>query len=406
MKKKILTWLIVAALAFGALYLFYLKPRIKARRLEYTFTRLMEGDIEASISSTGTLEAINTIQVGTQISGTISKIYVDYNDQVKAGQLLAEIDTRLLRASLSNAHANVAVLRTKLGQAEEEFKRNVILFEKKVITEKEYKDSKYAYEQMLGNRNAAEASLKSAEVNLGYAYIRSPIAGTVTERSVEEGQTVAASFATPTLFIIAENLSNMQILADVDESDIGYISEGMAVRFTVQTYPDKSFFGKVSQVRLQPVRINNVVNYKVVVQVSNREGLLLPGMTASLDFISEGASGVLLVNNSALRFRPNEVMLRQIKPMLISKAASLPDSLETSFLKTIENEESFLNGGFRRVLPGKIGGIFYEADNKLAFEFVELGITTGLQSEVKSFLTGTSLPPGTPLINGIQSPEK
>ncbi len=396
-----------AIAGLAVIYLLFVRPRIRAQKLEYTYTEIQRGDLESTVSSTGSLEAINTIQVGTQISGTISKIYADYNDKVSAGELLAQIDTRLLSSAVTNASANVSVLQARLNQAEDEYRRNTVLFEKKVITEKEFKDSKYAYEQAFSNKNAAFASLKSAEVTLGYAYIRSPISGTVTERSVEEGQTVAASFATPTLFIIAENLTNMQILADVDESDIGYISKGMKVRFTVQTYPENKFYGTVSQIRLEPVRINNVVNYKVVVQVSNKEGLLLPGMTASLEFIAGAVTDVLLINNSALRFRPNEIMLGQVKPALVAKAASLPDSIRDRFLAAVNNEESFVNGSFRRALPSKVTGIFYEsAEKKLGFDFIQLGITTGLQSEIKTFLTGGTLPAGTRIINGIKSKDK
>jgi HlyD family secretion protein len=397
--------LIVTAAA--VVFFVFIKPKLAARKIEYTFVTLKKGLIESTISSTGTLEAINTLQVGTQISGTISKIYADYNDRVKAGQLLAEIDIRLLNAALMNAQANLSVVSTRLKQAEEEFKRNRNLFEKKVITEKEFKDTQYNYEQTLSNKRAAEASVKSADVNLGYAYIKSPIAGTITERNIEEGQTVAASFATPTLFVIAEDLSKMQILANVDESDIGYIEEGMKVRFTVQTYPDKKFFGAVTQIRLQPVNINNVVNYKVVIGVSNEQGLLLPGMTASLDFISESSEDALLINNSALRFHPNELMLKKIKPVLVLKAKGLPDSVRSPFLTSLENEEVLISGGFRKVLPRKINGIFYQTSgNKVDFDFVNLGITTGLQSEVTSLLNGSPLPSGVKIINGIKSKEK
>jgi len=374
---------------------------MNASTLVFSYTNLEKGTIESTISSTGTLEAINTIQVGTQISGTISKIYVDYNDKVHQGDLLARIDVRLLAASLTNAAANLAVLEAKLHQAEDEFHRNAILFQNKVITEKEFKDSQYLYEQTQSSRDAAKASLQSAKVNLNYAYIRSPISGTITERSVEEGQTVAASFATPTLFIIAENLSNMQILADVDESDIGYIREAMPVRFTVQTYPERKFFGKVSQIRLQPVKVNNVVNYQVVVNVNNKDGLLLPGMTANLDFISESAENVLLVNNSALRFHPNAIMLKQVMPVLLSKAGELPDSISTAFTASIKNSETT---GFRKILPQKWGVIFFqERDGTLDCDFVRLGITTGLQSEIRSFVSGKNLTEGAAVINGIKT---
>lgn len=390
-----------------AIYFFYVKPRTDAKKISYTFVSLEKGDIEASITSTGKLEAINTIQVGTQISGTIHKVHADYNDKVRAGQLLAEIDIRLLNAALTNARANLSVLETRLTQAEEEFKRNSALFEKKVIAEKEFKDSRFMYQQAVSNKKAAEASVASASVNLEYAHIKSPIAGTITERTIEEGQTVAASFATPTLFIIAEDLTKMQILADVDESDIGYIHNNMDVRFTVQTYPDRKFYGKVSQIRLQPITINNVVNYKVVVNVSNEHGLLLPGMTANLDFITEVARGVTVINNAALRFRPDITMVKEIRPLVKTKAKALPDSIRGAFLASIESDEAFTNGGFRKALPSKMGGVFYQSgENKVDFDFVNLGITTGLRSEIVSFVNDMSLPEGAKIISGIKSKGK
>jgi len=322
MKKS--KWILLGAIIIAFAGYFIIKPKLSNQKLNYTYTTLEKGNIESDVSSTGTVEAINTVEVGTQISGTIDKIYVDYNDKVKAGQLLAEMDLKLLNATLSNARANLAVSVAQLNQAKDLYDRNKILFEKNVISEKEYLTSKYTYDQSLSAKEAAIASVQNTIVNMGYAHIKSPINGTITERSVEEGQTVAASFSTPTMFIIAEDLSKMQILADVDESDIGYIKDSMQVRFRVQTYPEKEFYGNVSQIRLQPIEINNVVNYQVVVDVDNQRGLLLPGMTANLEFITATAKNVLLINNSALRFRPNEAMLKEIKPILEEKAKRCP----------------------------------------------------------------------------------
>lgn len=407
MKTRKISWIVVAVLGLVMVYFFYVKPGIDARKIAYTFTSLEKGDIESVITSTGKLEAINTIQVGTQISGTIHKVYADYNDKVKVGQLLAEIDIRLLNAALVNAHANLSVADTRMAQAREDFTRDRALFERKVITEKEFKDSEFSYRQSLSNKKAAEAGVKSAEINLEYAHIKSPISGTVTERTIEEGQTVAASFATPTLFIIAEDLTKMQILADVDESDIGYIHDGMDVRFTVQTYPARKFYGTVSQVRLQPVTINNVVNYKVVVDVNNEQGLLLPGMTANLDFITEVARDVFVIDNSALRFHPSIRMVKEVRPVVQQKAKALPDSVRDSFVASIESDDAFTNGNFRKALPLKISGVFYQTgENKLGFEFVTLGITTGLRSQVVSAINGKPLPQNAKIINGIKTKEK
>ncbi|HLV39516.1 efflux RND transporter periplasmic adaptor subunit [Xanthomarina sp.] len=402
MKKS--KWILLGAIIIAFAGYFIIKPKLSNQKLNYTYTTLEKGNIESDVSSTGTVEAINTVEVGTQISGTIDKIYVDYNDKVKAGQLLAEMDLKLLNATLSNARANLAVSVAQLNQAKDLYDRNKILFEKNVISEKEYLTSKYTYDQSLSAKEAAIASVQNTIVNMGYAHIKSPINGTITERSVEEGQTVAASFSTPTMFIIAEDLSKMQILADVDESDIGYIKDSMQVRFRVQTYPEKEFYGNVSQIRLQPIEINNVVNYQVVVDVDNQRGLLLPGMTANLEFITATAKNVLLINNSALRFRPNEAMLKEIKPILEEKAKRLPDTLKQRFLTAISSDAIYTSASFKNNLPSNVNGFFFQNENgELNFKFIEIGIKTGLQSEIIRFLDGSELMEGIKVINGIKS---
>lgn len=403
MKKS--TILIISIIALLVVGYFVVKPRLNNKKLDFTYTTIKTGAIEAIVSSTGTLEAINTVEVGTQISGTISKIYVDYNDKVTVGQLLAEMDLRLLQTNLLTAQANLAVNDARFKQAEDDFERNKELYREKVISEQQYTNSKYAYEQALSGKKASEASVKNIEVSMSYARITSPINGTITERTVEEGQTVAASFATPRMFIIAEDLSKMQILADVDESDIGFIRDSMNVRFTVQTFPEKEFLGTVSQIRLQPIKINNVVNYQVVVDVNNENGLLLPGMTTSLEFVVNTAKDVLLINNSALRFRPTEAMLKEIKPRLIEKAtAFLPDSLQQAFNEDINDEETYSPANFKKELPSNYDGFFYKDENeKLDFQFIEIGIKSGLESEIKRFLGGTALKEGDKAINSIKS---
>jgi len=404
MKK--LKWIIPIILIAGvAVYFIIVKPKLDEKKIKFTYTSLEKGAIEAVVSSTGTLEAINTVEVGTQISGTIKKIYVDYNDKVRAGQLLAEMDLKLLETNLINAQANLAVSQAQLNQAKEEYERDKGLFEEKVISQQKYINSKYTYDQAASAKKAAEAAVKSIKVSIGYTRITSPISGTVTERSVEEGQTVAASFATPRMFIVAEDLSKMQILADVDESDIGYIIDKMEVRFNVQTYPEREFKGQVSQIRLQPIEINNVVNYQVVVDVNNEERLLLPGMTANLEFITDSAKDVLLINNSAFRFRPTEVMLEEIKPVLLEKAKKmLSDLLQQEFNKAINNEEIYTPANFKKNLPKNMDMFFYKNTNgKLDLKFVEVGIKTGLQSEIKKFLDGSELSKDIKAINGIKS---
>jgi len=403
MKK--LRWIILGILIITVVIYLIIKPKLDAKKIEFSYTSIEKGNIEAIVSSTGTLEAINTVEIGTQISGTIEKIYADYNDKVKAGQLLAKMDLKLLNTNLISAQANLAVSDAKFKQAKEEYERDKGLFEEKVISQKEYINSKYVYDQAKSGKEAAFALVNSIKVSIGYAHITTPISGTVIERSVEEGQTVAASFATPRMFIIAEDLSKMQILADVDESDIGYITNGMQVRFTVQTFPKKFFYGLVSQIRLQPIEINNVVNYQAVIKVNNEKRLLLPGMTTNIEFIINTKNNVLLINNSALRFRPNKTMLKEIKPILEENAKRvLPDSIQKEFNKNINNEETYTPVNFKKNLPSKIDGFFYKnSEGKLDFKFIEIGIKTGLQSEIKRFFDGSELLEDTKVINGIKS---
>lgn len=401
--KKYQWGILILVLTGIVVYFAYVKPTRRKEKTAYTYTILERGNIESSVSNTGTLDPVHKVEVGTQISGTISKIHVDYNDKVYAGQLLAEMDLRLLSSALQNAEANLAMTRTQLEQVKEDFEKSKILFEKNVIPEKEFKNAKYQYERSVNSCKSAEAAVKSAKVNLGYTRIISPINGTIIKKNVDEGQTVAASFATPTMFVIAEDLSRMQILADVDESDIGMIEDKQQVRFTVQAYPEKKFYGQVEQIRLMPVEINNVVNYKVVVKVDNKDGFLLPGMTATLEFITDTAQNILRINNSALRFKPSEEMLKQAKPLLKQKASVLPDSVRTAFLRNLENNDLYSPVGFKDLLPQKIHCVFYmDKERKLSCAFIELGIITGRYSEIKSTFGQEPLKPGMEIINSIQ----
>lgn len=294
----------------GAVYLFLLAGSYLAARQPasaqpaYQFAAIKRGTLESVVSSTGTLAAVETVEVGTQVSGTLARIHADYNDQVRKGQILAVLDQALFLAQVREAEANVAKARAALTQAEDEFRRNQPLFEKGFLSAREFLPVRIGVDTAQAALAAAEASLTRTRTNLAYTVIRSPIDGTVIKRSVEVGQTVAASLNTPTLFLIARDLKQMQIEADVDESDIGQIRTGQSVRFTVQSYPGRTFAGTVSQLRLQPRTISNVVNYTVLVQADNAEGLLLPGMTATADFVVNRLDNVLLAPNAALRFQP------------------------------------------------------------------------------------------------------
>lgn len=279
----------------------------------YRFATVERGDLEATVSATGKLEAVTAVQVGTQVSGQISAINVDFNDRVRRGQLIARIDPTLQQQAVSEALAGLSRAQAELEQAQREYDRNKQLFDRKVLTEAEFNNTQYRLAVAQATVRSAQVSLARARQNLAYTSIYSPIDGIVVERNVDVGQTVAASLQAPQLFLIANDLSRMQILASVDESDIGLIREGQPVRFTVQAYPNENFDGTVRQVRLQSSMQENVVNYTVVIEVVNTTGRLLPGMTATVDFLTGQARNVLMVPNAALRFRPTEEMLAQVR---------------------------------------------------------------------------------------------
>jgi HlyD family secretion protein len=302
----------VAALVVIALGLWVWKRSTADAAPTYRFASITRGNLEAAVSATGTLSAVTTVQVGTQVSGKVVEIMADFNDGVKKGELIARIDPTLLEQAVRDAQAGVERNQAEIDQAEREFQRNEQLFQRKVLTEIEFNNAKYALAIAKANVKSAQVTLDRARQNLSYTRIYAPIDGIVVERTVELGQTVVASMSTPQLFLIANDLSQMQILASVDESDIGAIKEGQSVRFSVQAYPNEHFMGEVKQVRLQSKTTENVVNYTVVVRVANSSGKLLPGMTATVDFLTGTAEDALLVPNSALRFRPTEEMRAEV----------------------------------------------------------------------------------------------
>jgi len=269
------------------------------------------GDVEAVVSATGSLSAVTTVQVGTQVSGRIDALYVDFNDSVKKGQLIARIDPTLQQQAVRDAEAGVERSQAELDQSQREYDRNKQLFDRKVLTEIDFNTAKYGLQVAKANLKSAQVTLDRARQNLAYTSIFAPIDGVVVERDVDVGQTVAASLAAPQLFLIANDLKHLQILASVDESDIGEIHQGQTVRFSVQAYSDQKFPGTVQQVRLQSKVQENVVNYTVVVGVDNPGGKLLPGMTATVEFLTGAARNTLLVPNAALRFRPSTEQLTQ-----------------------------------------------------------------------------------------------
>jgi len=315
-KKRLLAGLLVLAVAAGGAWLW--KVKFAEKPAQYTTEEVARGDITRVVSATGTIQAVNTVTVGSQVSGTIKRIYVDYNSQVKKGQLIAEIDPTLLNAQAQQAEAEVASSRANLAQAEaglreaaREYERQKSLFASDFVAKSALESAETSLATARAQVESARAGIRSSlatlsqrRTNLGYTKILSPVNGVVTAKQVSEGQTVAASLSAPELFTIAEDLSKMQVEAAVDEADIGYVKEGMSVSFTVDTYPEDTFGGKVLQVRLSPSTTENVVTYTVVISASNPDLRLKPGMTANVNIETASAKGVLKVPNAALRFRP------------------------------------------------------------------------------------------------------
>ena len=262
--------------------------------------------LQNSVTATGTIEAVTSVTVGTQVSGIVNKLYVDYNSQVKKGQVIAELDKTNLLSELNTAKANMASAQSQLNYQSANMKRYQTLYQKGLVSADDYENALLNYRQAKEQVATAKEQVQRAQTNLGYATITSPIDGTVISKSVEEGQTVAASFNTPELFTIAKDLTNMQVVADVDEADIGAVKEGDRVTFTVDAYPDDTFEGTVKQVRLQATTTNNVVTYEVVISAQNADLKLKPGLTANVTIYTQERAGVLAVANKALRFTPTK----------------------------------------------------------------------------------------------------
>lgn len=394
MKKYLIALIVIIAAA--AIWLLFFKKTASAEQ-KFTFSNITRGNLDVKITSTGTLEALSTVEVGTQVSGTISKIYADYNYNVKKGQLLAMIDTVTLAANVRDQMASVAKAKAAYNNALRVNKINTELHTKGFLSDLDYSASQTALETAHADLQSAESALERAKINLGYALIRSPINGKVINRSVEMGQTVAASFATPTLFTIAENLGKMRILANVDESDIGQIKMNQDVDFSVQSYPNKVFHGNVDQIRLSPQTVQNVVNYIVVVNADNSEGLLLPGMTATVDFYTAKKENILLVPNAALRFQPSAQLL-----------SDLGEKSDTARIQAAPRPRPTGSGGFNE-RPANAGGInntklnftriwYLDNNKKLKSLPIVIGQSDGRVTEI---IQGKDVNEGMKVITGL-----
>lgn len=281
------------------------------KKIEFTYTEVeaAKQDVTTTVTATGTIEPVTSVDVGTQVSGIVSKLYVDYNSEVKAGQIIAELDRTNLISELSSAQANLKSAQSELDYQNTNYERYKALYDKGLISANDFEQARLSCIKAQQTVTHQKENVKKAQTNLGYATITSPISGVVLSKSVEEGQTVAASFNTPELFTIAQDLTDMRVIADIDEADIGGVKDGQRVTFTVDAFPDDQFEGRVTQVRQQATTESNVVTYEVVISARNNDLKLKPGLTANVTIFTLEKNGVLTVPAKALRFMPTEALL-------------------------------------------------------------------------------------------------
>jgi|CZKP01.1.fsa_nt_gi HlyD family secretion protein len=387
MKKKIIIiTIILVALLVSSYYLFFNGDK-KAQ--QYTFAQISRGTISQTITATGTLQAVTTVDIGTQVSGKITKLYVDFNDHVRKGQLLAVIDTTTLVTQVNDGRSNLEKAKATYHQVQVTDEKNKVLYQKNYISELDYLTSQTNVESALADMKAAQSALERAITNLGYAYIYAPISGVIQNRAVEAGQTVAASLSAPTLFTIAEDLEQMEILASIDESDIGQIAIGQKVDFSVQAYPDKKFWGTVVQKRINSAVVSNVVNYTVVVNADNKDHFLLPGMTATMDFYIQERDSVLIAPNAALRFTPTDDVLAEYNKEMAKQNGGKAD--------TVKRGMGNRPGG--KAVKSQYGKLwFIDQNGKLQMSPIVLGITDGKNTEI---IRGRNIKEGMQVISGI-----
>lgn len=369
MKKNRTLWIAGGAALLVAAYLGYRYWKKADPAPVWVTAPATRDDVRVTVTATGTLKAVTTVEVGTQVSGTIAALYADFNSRVKKGQVIARLDTTLLYASLQDARSSLERVSALDQQAAAELKRMRSLFERELVSQAELDQAVAAARVAAANLTSARAGVQRARINLRYAIIQSPIDGIVLSRAVELGQTVAASFSTPTLFSLAGDLREMRVQAAVDEADIGKVKEGQQATFTVDAYPEETFRGAVEQVRLQPTVTQNVVTYDVVLRVPNDDLRLMPGMTANLTITVDAREDVLTVPVAALRFTPPR-----------------PE-----------------NGGDGGRAPRKARGVrggrvFVLENGKPRPVAVEPGLSDGVRTEVRG-----DLKPGTPVITGVQA---
>lgn len=353
-KKKL--WLIVAIVAIAVIAVWLLSGGKKEEKVTFDTATVAPTNIMNSITATGTIEPVTSVTVGTQVSGIVSKLYVDYNSVVKKGQVIAELDKTNLMSQLNTAKTQLATAQSQLNYQTANYNRYKTLFEKGLVAADDFDNAKLSYTQAKEQVASAKEEVQRAQTNLGYATITSPIDGVVLSKSVEEGQTVAASFSTPELFTIAQNLTNMQVVADVDEADIGDVKEGERVSFTVDAYPDDTFAGEVKQVRQEATTTNNVVTYEVVISAPNADLKLKPGLTANVTIYTAERKGVLSVPSKALRFTPQKETVGKLKIVDVTNAKNKVWTIEGNSIVAHKVNIGMTDGTNTQIVGGIAAG--------------------------------------------------
>ena len=348
--KKV--WMGIGAVVVVALVVWMCSGGKKEQKAEFSTAKVEKQNISTSITATGTIEPVTSVTVGTQVSGIVSKLYVDYNSIVKKGQIIAELDKTNLISELNRAKADLSSAQSTLNYETANYNRYKTLFDKGLISANDYENARLSFDKAQQTVRSSRENVQKAQTNLGYATITSPIDGVVLSKSVEEGQTVAASFNTPELFTIAQDLTDMRVIADIDEADIGGVKEGQRVSFTVDAYPDDKFEGQVTQVRQQATTESNVVTYEVVISAPNNDLKLKPGLTANVTIYTLEKNDVLAAPAKALRFMPTEALLSEGQSIEDVEAPTKVWTLEGNVFKAHAVQVGTTNGMLTEIVGG------------------------------------------------------
>ena len=359
-------WIAIGVIAVILMAWFFMRGGKKEEKITLETAKVENASIHTSITATGTIEPVTSVTVGTQVSGIVSHLYVDYNSVVKKGQVIAELDRTNLISELNTSKANLSSAQSSAAYEQANYNRYKTLYEKGLVSADEYESAQLSYLKAKEQVNTSRESVQKAQTNLGYATITSPIDGVILSKSVEEGQTVAASFNTPELFVIAQDLTDMRVIADIDEADIGGVKEGQRVSFTVDAFPDDKFDGRVTQVRQEAKTESNVVTYEVVISAPNADLKLKPGLTANVTIFTMEKDNVLAVPAKAFRFHPNEAILQKGESISDCEGDHKLWTKEGPVFKAHQVEVGTSNGVMTEIISGISAGTEVLADFEIS----------------------------------------